>query len=290
MTRSSQFGGFEDIFCISLEHRSDRREHIEHEFERVGIRDFTWVKAFDKDSDEVADLFNSDRVMKYPPCFRCGRDQCNCANKKLFPAQIGNWLSHQSAWRMVKGSNLSLICEDDVKFTERIQGALSVVFAAEELVAKLSEGRPVLVRLGWALTEEHMSQEAFRLTQNVQMANPCYAVNEEMAQLLIDSLRDIATTSDVFIHRIIGPKAAHYTVEPPAAYELSWSTGELRSEIRPKRKYIEQKLALLESLDPLDAKYHEVSASIEREKRRIEQFESFNDDRLAFEKKRYPLI
>ena len=53
------------------------------------------------------------------------------------------------------------------------------------------------------------------------------------------SLDKIRTTSDLFTHQHVSAKAKNYTLFPPIAYELSWSNGEFKSQIHPKRRYIE---------------------------------------------------
>jgi hypothetical protein len=63
---------------------------------------------------------------------------------------------------------------------------------------------------------------------------------------------------------------------PPAAYELSWSTGELRSEIRPKEKRIAHLRRRLETLSPDDPAFDTVRESIEEERQKIAEFEKFN--------------
>lgn len=70
------------------------------------------------------------------------------------------------------------------------------------------------------------------------MSNPCYALNFQVAQLLLNSSEEISTTVDIFTHRKMVEHADHFALEPAIAYERSWSTGELRSDVRPKQVYI----------------------------------------------------
>ena len=271
------FGCFDHIFCIGLRKRLDRREHIRKEFGRAGITRFEWIDAFDKRSSEVRAQYESGKVKSYPPCFRCGMPECNCENKKLIPEQVGNWLSHLAAWQSVDGDHLSLICEDDIKFTDRFDEGVEFVKQSPEVTSGLNSKRLVLVRLGWALSDEHSSNAGFHFSQNLKMSNPCYAINQKMAELLTYSLVGISTTSDVYIHESIGSGVEHFTIHPPVAYELSWSTGELRSDIRPKQVYISELKRLLASLDEDDAAIPEILAFIEDETRRLKLFEVQNN-------------
>ena len=63
------FGQFARIYCISLIRSTERRKHIWEEFARVGVVGFEFVDAYDKDSEEVSEVYLSGFVKKYPPCF-----------------------------------------------------------------------------------------------------------------------------------------------------------------------------------------------------------------------------
>jgi len=278
MKESSPFSQFSEILCINLKRNNERREHIKKEFDRVGIPAYQIIDAYDKFSKEVDEVYHSDFVAKFPPCFRCGKEDCRCENKSLFRPQIGNWLSHIAAWRCVpqKSRNLTLICEDDIKFQGGIYESLQLVAESEEIHNCLERAEPVLIRLGWALCDDHKDGAPPHLTQQIKMANPCYAINAAMSNHLIDSLKKINTTSDIYIHRIIGSSINHYTVMPPLAYELSWSTGELLSEIRPKQKRIDHLRQLLNGMEQSNPNYQTTVALYEQELKRLNQYEKFN--------------
>jgi hypothetical protein len=281
MTHRTLFDVFDQALCISLPRCLERRAHIRAEFARVGLTRYRFIDAFDRDSDEVRERFASDFVHKYPPCFRCGRNECACENKSLFPAQIGNWLSHMAAWREVReqrAARLTLVCEDDVKFRDTIHDCLALVGDSAAIEGQLEAERPVLIRLGWGLCDDHAQSASPYLTQDIRMANPCYAINRALAGLLLDSLDGIHTTSDIYVHRIIGSGVAHYTVMPPAAYELSWSTAELRSEIRPKQKYVDRLKKQQQAADEGSTEFVRMQELIADEERRIEDFATFNQD------------
>ena len=276
---SGAFSKFELVLCIGLASSFERREHARAEFRRVNALNHCFIDAFSQDSDAVVELFESDFVRDYPPCFRCGKNDCNCDNKCLFPAQVANWVSHQRAWHHVAGQDsrgLFLLCEDDVKFTDNASPAIVAIFSSARVQRSLASERPVLVRLGWAWCSDHESNAAPRLGQDIKMSNPCYAINAAMAHTLINSLERIETTSDVYVHQLIGPKVNHFTVMPPAAFELSWSTGELGSEIRPKKKRIEYLRQQLERLDPHEPDAARLRNAIEVERRSIIEFDLFN--------------
>ena len=110
------------IFVINLEKSIDRKAHIVDEFERIGIKDYEFFKAVDKDSNQVKDLMISNFVKKFPPCFRCGKNKCRCQNNVLIKHQIGNWCSFINLMKKIienKYNDLIMICEDDIKFADK---------------------------------------------------------------------------------------------------------------------------------------------------------------------------
>jgi len=292
MPTKNPFSLFGQVLCISLRRSIDRRAHVEREFRRVGICNYRYIDAFDKADEEVEQLFSSDMVMKYPPCFRCGRDECNCDNKSLFHAQIGNWLSHMSAWSQATQQkfNPTLICEDDVKFTDHYRAVLATLKTSTEINTALAKAEPLLVRLGWAFSDDHRANSAPYLSNEIRMSNPCYAINAAMAELLLGSLEQIDTTSDIYLHRIIGPTVNHYTILPPAAYELSLSTGELLSEIRPKQKHVEHLEQALAKSKEGTPEHADLERRIAMERARIREFEAFNDCPLPDYRQKYPTV
>jgi GR25 family glycosyltransferase involved in LPS biosynthesis len=267
---------FSKVLCISLPARTDRRAHAVEELGRMGLTPFDWIHAFGRASKSVARAFSQDRVAAFPPCFRCGAERCDCENRRLMPEQVGTWLSHEEAWRRVAREGMTLICEDDVKFTERTAEGLAWLAAETELSDALAREQPVLLRLGRALDSGHESPAGFTLTRSPSMSNPCYAMNRPMADRLLANSGRISTTVDIFTHVNMASRASQFTLEPPLAYELSWSTGELRSDIRPKQVFLERQRALLSRLDPSDERYQTVLDLIEAEEARFDAFEAYN--------------
>jgi GR25 family glycosyltransferase involved in LPS biosynthesis len=266
---------FSEVFCISLPGRSDRREHAVGEFGRLGLA-FRWIDAFDSQSEAVRRAFRAGRVASFPPCFRCGADRCACENRRLMPEQVGTWLSHEQAWRRVAAEGLTLVCEDDVKFTERAAEGLAWLATQAPLASALRRGEALLVRLGRALGPNHASEAAFVLNRRPTMSNPCYALNRPMANLLLERSDRIGTTVDIYTHRDVATGASHFTLEPPLAYELSWSTGELRSDIRPKQVYIDRLEARLETLQEGTPEHETVRKAIADERERFRAFHAYN--------------
>ena len=267
----------DQVLCIGLPDRRDRRRHARTELARVGIEDYRMIDGFAKDSPEVRRAFEAGRVAGFPPCFRCGQDLCGCENKRLMPEQVGAWLAHEAAWGAVEGDRLTVICEDDIKFTERAADGFRFLAGAPEIAARLEARDPVLVRLGRALSDDHGADRPFALTQATTMSNPCYAINRAMAERLLENAGPITTTVDIMAHRLVGRQIPHFTLDPPIAYELSWSTGDLRSDVRPKMVHVQKLREQLQDLDPSSREYGETLEALNRELARFEAERAFQE-------------
>ena len=106
------------VFCVSMPSCLSRRRHTEQELRRNSSRFSAiqippvccadaagwgfpaphFIEAFGPEDEEVLKWFNSPRVAKFPPCFRCGLvSECYCANNDMLQEQIANWLSFRKA-------------------------------------------------------------------------------------------------------------------------------------------------------------------------------------------------
>ena len=237
------FNIFDQIYCISLPECTDRRVHLESEMKKMGIEGYVLWDAIGKDDPQVRRAYESGFVATFPPCFRCGKRNCSCSNNILIPSQIGNFLTYREVWRDITKHQygLCLIVEDDIKFADYAQEVAERILNKSKLESMgFSSQTTSLLRLGWAKCEDHRFDGAVSITENVvRMSNPCHAITGKMADLLYQSLDKIRTTSDLFTHQHVGAKAKNYTLFPPIAYELSWSNGEFKSQIHPKRRHIE---------------------------------------------------
>ncbi len=236
---------FAKTYCISLSNSTNRRKHIIKELSKHNIKNLQLIDAIDKDNGIVENAYSSGTVVLFPPCFRCGNTKCECDNNVLIPTQVATFFSHMQVWEEVakQENGLYLIIEDDIKFNPYykylkylIHGKISSLFS------KYSE-KPFLLRLGWAHNEEHTFQKIIFRQNNVKMSNPMYAVNPIMAKKLLENFKQIDTTVDIYLHKNIGIKYNNFTLYPPLAYELSWSTGDMESLIRPRT----QRIAYLEN-------------------------------------------
>lgn len=225
-----------EVFCVSMPSCRSRRRHSEQELIRWGFPAPHFVEAFGPEDDEVLEWFNSPRVAKFPPCFRCGLvSECCCANNDMLQEQIANWLSFRKAWAEIANSNKEwhLLVEDDLKFTHKAAECWNQL-VTRDLLNEHSGVRCVL-RCGWQLGVEYCDDDPPELLPDVvRMSNHCSLMNRLMAQeLLLGSEEHISATSDVFTHEIVAPNFCHFTMFPPISYDLSFAL-KVPSLIRPK--------------------------------------------------------
>lgn len=228
------------IYIINLKSCVDRKEHIKQEFKRVGINEYEIFEATDKDSIEVRNMIKSDFVKKFPPCFRCGRNECNCPNNILISSQIGNWCSFINVMNDIIKNDLKdliMICEDDIKFSEDSMYIFNNMITNNNLKKyNIDYEKPILIRS--EQRGEFPSLNNLRLTKEVTMSNACFIVNKSYAESFINNLKVIDTTSDIYLQKKIlqyDKNIQHFTIEPSPVYQLSDNKNAMfKSEIHPK--------------------------------------------------------
>ena len=240
----------DNIYVINLKSCKDRKEHIINEFKRVGINKYEFFEAIDKNSDEVKNLMKTKFVMKYPPCFRCRKIKCNCNNNVLVKSQIGNWCSYIKIMKKIVDNNykkLIMICEDDIKFTNRGKNILNKIINIQNFKKyNINFNKPVLIRAGSALNKNHTLriQNPIMNKQKI-MSNPCFFINIHYAISFLKNLNFLDRTSDMYIHGNILNKdksIQHFTIFPQPIYELSYGKNAIfKSEIHPKNNGLTDK-------------------------------------------------
>ncbi len=232
------------VFVINLKSSVDRKKHIITEFSRIGITDYEIFEATDKDSDEVTNMMKTNFVKKFPPCFRCLQNECDCTNNVLIKHQIGNWSSLISVMKRVVTDDyegLIMICEDDIKFMPFGMKILRKLINKKTFeMYGINMNEPLLIRAGAGFKngQMHTMRVAPHFDRNrITMSNPCFFINKFFAQLFLDNLKIIDTTSDVYIHKQLcgsNKSIKHLTILPVPIYDLSTSVlGKFASEIHP---------------------------------------------------------
>jgi GR25 family glycosyltransferase involved in LPS biosynthesis len=206
----------------------------------MNISNYEIVDAVPSDSDEVKQKFNTGFVKK-PPCFRCNLTTCNHANKVLQERQIGNWCSFINLMKKIVDENihgLIMICEDDIKFMDNYHTIINKL-VSKDFFDKytINLNKPILIRLGNSFASDlEPSMNSPILIKKTTMSNPCFLINCMFAESFIANLKEINTTSDMFIHINLvqtDKSIQDFTLIPQIAHELSHGKYSIfKSEIR----------------------------------------------------------
>lgn len=234
---------FDQIFVISLPESQDRRQYIGEHLKEVGLVPFDYHDATGSKGQIVEQYISDGKVLSYPPCFRCGKNECgrdDCNNILIAP-QIATFITYLRLWKKISDRNIgrTLILEDDVRFHSNVASSLArIANRIDSGHLQFCASQPTLLRLGWALSWHHRIPLPFFVNRVIRMSNPCHAITLEFANRLLSSFLRIDTTVDIYQHERVASGCFHATVYPPIASELSWSTGEFESLIHPKMKRI----------------------------------------------------
>jgi len=138
-----------------------------------------------------------------------------------------------------------LVVEDDVQLHESWRDVLSnLKMMIESGAVQFQAETPCLLRMGWALGKDHDQPGPVRLENDVRMSNPCFAVTSAYAAKAASNFKGVDQTADVYFHQQLPESGQAFTIFPPIASELSWSTGQVSSLIHPKdihAEYLEAK-------------------------------------------------
>ncbi len=204
----------------------------------IGIADFQFFDAFGPSHPSVAKYRADGLVATFPPCFRCGKTSCGKSdcNNVLIDPQVATFATYLALWQRIAATpQRALIVEDDVVFHRhwrRVLRRLARRVHSGGLAFRPDTSR--MIRMGWALGEDHRRFARFQVSDTVKMSNPCHAMTSTFAANLLQRFRRVDTTADIYLHRDAPIAGEAVTVLPPIASELSWSTGQFASLIHPK--------------------------------------------------------
>ena len=236
---------FDKIYVINLKESIDRKNHIIKEFNKNKIINYEFFEATHFNEPSVSELLHSNKVVSFPPCFRCLKNRCNCENNFLTKYQIANWLSYINLFEKILKSehNLVLICEDDIVFSDNSQFILNSLLNESTFKKhKINFDLPLLIKMGAAyspLTHNLFQQPQY--IKNYSLSNPCFAVNKHMIKLFLYNLKIIDYHSDVYFHQKIPKYFKNLQVlvmNPFPVYELSFvdNVKKFNSLVRPKNE------------------------------------------------------
>lgn len=231
---------YDRVYVISLPTSRERRRYITRHLAEKGISEYEFHDAIGPDHPDVQKAFTEDKVVRFPPCFRCGKTECgrDDCNNVLIPSQVAVFLSYFTLWQKIeRRSECALVCEDDLVLHPWWTKVLKMVADRRESgELEFSPNSPSLIRLGWAENPEHAPTQPYRISREVRMSNPLHLITAAYAGMLVNEFRAIENTADMFLHRTsLAAKKFAWTAHPPAGTEMSWSRGTMESLIHPKR-------------------------------------------------------
>lgn len=227
------FNNIDRIFVINLKKDSYRRDHITKEFKKFNLN-FEIIDAVSFNDEIVKEFYIEDRVMAYPPCFRCFEDSCDHDNNYLTPKQVANFLSIKNIMEKILKENLknTLIFEDDFKFTFHSRKSFKNLTNFLSKKNLLNYQNPFLFRIGshtvvnkkYYLKLLLLRKNTFIKNNFENMANPCFLVNHQFADLFLQKFDYINTTSDNFIHRKLAEEnnVLNFSIYPFPVTQLSY--------------------------------------------------------------------
>ncbi len=229
---------FDRIYVVSLPTSFERREYVTEHLNANGISDFEWHDAFDPKHPQVMQVYDQGSVHQYPPCFRCGKTECgreDC-NNVLLPVQVAVFMTYMDLWKKIAArGERALVFEDDVLLHQSWRTVLPSLKEEIDLGSVPFHAQtPCLLRMGWALGSDHDEPGPVRIESTVRMSNPCFAVTSAYAAKAVSHFKKVDHTADVYFHMQLPEAGQAFTVFPPIASELSWSTGQVASLIHPK--------------------------------------------------------
>jgi hypothetical protein len=249
---------FEEIYCLTLRSETNRHSHFIQELDKVGIEDYEVVYGVTPEDEVVKNAYRENRVLSFPPCFRCGKDSCCCENNILIPSQIANYISFLNVFEKAINSerNTFLLIEDDVEFEDYADELAEHAFDSRSFKSlQLYSPKPTIIGLGQnyfgtAPKESRTYNGRHHWTGNEpgSLCNVLFGFNRAYADLVLKSMKGskFATTSDIYFHGALDNQCNRFTLYPRSAHDLSWSTGGMRSTIHPKRVFAENERNTLE--------------------------------------------
>lgn len=238
------WNAFEEIIVLTLKKDVERHVNFIRNFELVGIKDWTTIYGTDKNDEIIKNLYRGKLIKEFPKCFRCGKSSCKCENNFLIPSQIACFHSYLKMFDYCVNSDNQtfLFVEDDVQFEDYATQLATDALNVERLSSDTSffSFRPTLLSLGQNYmngVEKREYNGEFKFDTSRFPSNVTFAFNKAFARLALDefSKYGFSHTSDIYIHEHLASKCEHLSLSPKISHDLSWSTGDMKSNIHPKR-------------------------------------------------------
>ena len=130
---------------------------------------------------------------------------CNCSRDHLYPTEIANILSFQKLLKLValnKNDGLTMICEDDVQFTDSGYENIKLMVSKSNLEKNsLDLNKPLLIQVSRAYDPKfHDPRTVVKFDLQRFHSNPCFIVNHLYAEIYFKHFKEFDLISDLYMH------------------------------------------------------------------------------------------
>ena len=172
------------VFVISLERSTERRERVEEQLNKTGIQ---WYFLNAVDGYALSSMPSSYKQSKVK----------RLQGYELTPGEVGCFLSHINAWKLcVKNNVTTLIFEDDFLVEKNLEATI------KDLLTIANQW--TLVRLSGIYETRHQSLEkrsTYELVKN--LGEPCgtaaYMIQPDAAKILLENAAEIYEPVDHYL-------------------------------------------------------------------------------------------
>lgn len=229
------FNKVDKTFVINLKKDTHRKEHVIKSFNSKNI-DFEFIDAVDHNNTDVKNTYINHLVHEYPPCFRCKENRCNHENNFITPKQVANFLSFKKIMKKISSEKIAnaFIFEDDFYFKFFAGTSFKQINSFIENKQLLERRSPFLLRIGshtqvnkkYYLKLLLFNKISIVENKTKDMANPCFLINLEFANLFLEHFPNIDMTSDAYIHSVLPKKTGveNFSVYPYCIGQYSYGS------------------------------------------------------------------
>tara|TARA_Y100000389_G_scaffold24651_1_gene21339 strand:- start:5707 stop:6528 length:822 start_codon:yes stop_codon:yes gene_type:complete len=242
------FHKVDKVFVINLEEEINRKKHFIKELDERNIP-FERVNAVTCEDQEVKNLYRTNSVKSYPPCFRCKENECDHENNYLAPKQCANFLSFKKIMEKIVRNEIqtTIIFEDDLSFLSHSKKSFEHLNKFITKNKLLQANYPFLFKIGTHTIVKKryfykfyfLNKSTFIEDNHEHMSNPCFMINLEFAKHFLLNFRGIESTSDDFIHRTLVKEAGikSFSIYPFPVTQLSHGVENIKfeSSINPRK-------------------------------------------------------
>jgi len=206
------------VFIINLKHRTDRKEQVLKELERLEIKNFEFFDAIQPKTQEDLDNWHLDFLKERPGWLR-GTDEYYLKYKL---GALGCMRSHIEIMKIALERNYSkiLILEDDTKFAINPQ-IKTYANIAKNLTPQLKNINYGILYLGGTHREMGLSRKTPNIWQTRQSGTTgSYIITKQCMQYVLENIQGTLKEIDCYFIDVLQKKlGCAYCIIPPISYQ-----------------------------------------------------------------------